>query len=64
MAGAKGAVPFSRFCEKGTVPFALPEKGAAPFSSHRSPPAHHGFRAAPTVYVPPAFVSMVAAASL
>jgi len=75
MAGAKGAVPFSRFCEKGTVPFALPEKGtapvsiqpetgAAPFSSHRSPPAHHGFRAAPTVYVPPAFVSIAPATSL
>ena len=29
---AKGAVPFSRFCEKGTVPFALPEKGTAPVS--------------------------------
>ena len=27
---AKGAVPFSRFCEKGTVPFATPEKGTAP----------------------------------
>jgi hypothetical protein len=24
--------PFSRFCEKGTVPFALPEKGTAPVS--------------------------------
>ena len=25
--GAKGAVPFSRCCEKGTVPFALPAGG-------------------------------------
>ena len=24
---AKGAVPFSRFCEKGTVPFAMPDDG-------------------------------------
>ena len=31
-APAKGAVPFSRFCEKGTVPFATPEKGTAPVS--------------------------------
>jgi galactokinase len=29
---AKGAVPFSRLCEKGTVPFATPEKGTAPVS--------------------------------
>jgi len=29
---AKGAVPFSRFCEKGTVPFAATEKGTAPVS--------------------------------
>ena len=26
-APAKGAVPFSRFCEKGTVPFAMPDDG-------------------------------------
>ena len=30
--GSKGAVPFSSLCEKGTVPFALPEKGTAPVS--------------------------------
>jgi len=29
---AKGAVPFSRCCEKGTVPFAASEKGTAPVS--------------------------------
>jgi len=29
---AKGAVPFSRFCKKGTVPFAATEMGTAPVS--------------------------------
>ena len=44
----KGAVPFSRFCEKGTVPFSAkkgtapfserPEKGAAPFFAEGTAP--------------------------